>query len=273
MTGPMTGPMTGLLPGIRKAARRLVLLAALALTPAAALAQDSDVFSDEQVTAIEAILARHLRENPDVVLEAIEALRARMETKRKQEITRRMGAYRNQLERDPGSHVGGNPEGDVTIVEFFDYRCPYCKRDLPILRELLAEDTNLRIVYKEFPILGPDSVVASKAAIASRKQGKYHAFHVALMKSRGKLTEQTIAQIATETGLDWIRLQVDMQDSSIMAIIRDNRALAKALDITYTPGFVIGDAIIPGFAQKDALKQAIATVREDRAAQAAGSGD
>ena len=249
------------------------MLAALALTPAAAPAQDTDIFNDEQVTAIEAIIAKHLRENPDVVLEAIDALRARMDARRRQEIARRMNAYRDRLERDPGSHVGGNPEGDVTIVEFFDYRCPYCKRDLPILRELLAEDPNLRIVYKEFPILGPDSVVASRAAIAARKQGKYHAFHVALMKSRGKLTEQTIAQIATETGLDWTRLQVDMQDSSIMAIIRDNRALAQALDITYTPGFVIGDGIIPGFALKEALKEAIATVRKDRAAQAAGPGE
>src|SRR6188508_3369018 len=116
---------------------------------------------------------------------------------------------RKEILDDPESPVGGNPKGDVSVVEFFDYRCPYCKQVMPALDALLAKDKQLRFVYKEFPVLGPDSVHAARAALAARKQGKYEAMHRALMAVKGQLDEAAILKVAASVGLDIDRLKAD----------------------------------------------------------------
>ena len=153
-----------------------------------------------------------------------------------------------KLFKDPTSPVGGNPNGDVTIVEFFDYQCGYCKLVLPRIEKLLIDDSNLRFVFKEMPILGPNSVFAARAALAARKQGEkqYVAFHKVMMASRGSLIKASVFRFATDAGLDVERLKEDMKDDNINDMIRRNLKLADALSINGTPAFVIGDTIVRG---------------------------
>ena len=168
----------------------------------------------------------------------------------------------DELLNDPASPVGGNPDGDVTLVEFFDYQCPYCKRIFPSIQALLAEDRNLRYVFKEFPILGKESVFAARAALAARRQGKYLEFHMAVMSAKGKWTEAKVMRLAKTAGLDVDRLRRDMADGTVDAMIRRNLDLADGLGIFSTPVFIIGDTQIPGAVEIDTLKTLIARARQ-----------
>ena len=170
---------------------------------------------------------------------------------------------RDALYGDANSHVAGNPHGDVTIVEFFDYRCPYCRRALEAVQTILVEDANVRIVLKEFPVLGPDSLVASRAAISAQRQDpeKYFAFHSALMSARGVLDKDAVLQIAAEIGLDSERLGAAMDSPEITTVIERNYALAGALGVDGTPTFIIGDVVVPGALDIDSLRAVIAEVR------------
>ena len=197
--------------------------------------------------AIESVVRDYLRAHPEVIEEALNELRRRQEEQRLTELRKIIRAHKDSLRNDPESIVAGNPEGDVTVVEFFDYNCGYCKRSHPIVRKMLKDDTNIRLVYKEFPILGPVSLTASRAAIASRAQGKYLIFHNALMELRSSLTEPRLMQLAAEVGLDIEQLKTDMQSPEVDAIIRSNHQLAQSLQINGTPTFIIGDNLAPGF--------------------------
>ena len=165
------------------------------------------------------------------------------------------------LRSHPMSPVSGNPKGDVTLVEFFDYQCGYCKRSLKSVRDLLEADRQLRIVWKEFPILGPVSRFAARAAMASKKQGRYLEFHVAVMGSRGKLTEDRVMAIAGSVGLDVQRLHRDMEDPAIKNYLDEANPLAQVLCIRGTPAFVIGDTLVLGTVDGVRLKELIARAR------------
>ena len=213
---------------------------------------------------IEETVRTLLREHPEIV---DEALRVIMEKRRRAEEERQrlnLKAKAKELNEDPGSVVGGNPAGDVFMVEFFDYNCPYCKRSHESVRNLVAEDGDIRFVYKEYPILGDNSVIAAQAALAARAQGKYIAFHNALMTHKGRLNKVTVIAVAEATGLDMARLKRDMTGPGIAAILSRTRALAKALEITGTPAYVIGDRLVPGAVDAASLKALIAEVREDK---------
>jgi protein-disulfide isomerase len=170
--------------------------------------------------------------------------------------------HRSEIFDDPATPVGGNPKGDVTIVEFFDYLCPYCKRVQPELQALLDQDRKLRFIYKEMPVLGPASVVAARAALAAQRQGKYEAFHAAMMGTKGQITEDTVDKIAESVGLDVDWLRQDMAAPEIVRALRANLALANALNIHGTPGFIIGNRIVMGAIDLDALKNMIAAARK-----------
>ncbi len=210
---------------------------------------------------IERIVRDVIRENPEIVLEALEALRSREAKAREEQARRMLTERRDELLRDPASPVGGNPQGDVTIVEFFDYQCGYCKTVHPTVRDLLASDGRIRKVYKEFPILGPGSVIASRAALASRAQGRYHAFHDALMEARGAMNEEVVLRIARSVGLDVDRLKRDMSAPEVERAIRANMALAEALGIQGTPAFVIGEQVVPGALEIDGLRMLVRRAR------------
>jgi protein-disulfide isomerase len=163
---------------------------------------------------------------------------------------------------DPATPVGGNPHGDVTIVEFFDYRCPYCKQVQPALQALLDQDHRLRFIYKEMPVLGPASVLAARAALAAQRQGKYETFHAAMMGTRGQISEDTVDKTAESVGLDVSWLRQDMAAPEILQSLRANVALAHALNIHGTPGFIIGNHIVAGALNLDTLKNMIAASRK-----------
>jgi len=233
-----------------------VAVAAVPLRPAGAAE-----LAPEQRREIESIIRDYLLQHPEVLIEAMRAAEDKVKTEAGEKAKQALVARRSEIFDDPGTPVGGNPKGDVTLVEFFDYRCPYCKQVQPRLKELLAGDHQLRIAYKEFPILGSVSVAAARAALAAHRQSKYEAFHDAMMAASGQITEDTVYQVADAVGLDVDRLKRDMSSPPIDAVLKANRALAEALDITGTPGFVIGDQIVPGAIELSSLRDLVAGAR------------
>ena len=233
------------------------IIAAFPLRPIAA----ADIPS-EQRQAIEAIIHDYLMQNPDVLIEALRAAEEKANRDADAKAAVVLKDRRREVFDDPASPVGGNPQGDVTIVEFFDYRCPYCKQVQPSLQKLLDQDRKLRFVYKEMPVLGAPSVTAAHAALAARLQGKYEAFHAAMMATKGQITEDVVYQIAGSVGLDVEQLKRDMTAPEIERAVKANLALANALDIRGTPGFIIGEHIVPGAIDLDTLKNLVADARK-----------
>jgi protein-disulfide isomerase len=211
--------------------------------------------------AIETVVREYLLRNPEVVAEAIRVLQARQEEAERQQATAAIQARRSELLEDPAAPVGGNPAGDVTVVEFFDYRCGYCRAMAPTLRELVAADPGVRIVYKEFPILGPDSLLAARAALAARAQGRYLPFHEALMAAKDPLTLPSILAVARGVGLDPGRLERDMEAPEIGQAIERNHALAQALGVNATPAFVVGAVAVRGAVDLATLREVVARGR------------
>jgi protein-disulfide isomerase len=216
----------------------------------------------EQRQAIEGIIHDYLLNNPDVLIEALRSAEDKVNREADAKATKVLRDRASEVFDNPATPVGGNPKGNVTIVEFFDYRCPYCKQVLPALQTLLQEDHELRFVYKEFPVLGPASVTAAHAALAAQRQGKYEAFHTAMMAAKGQINEDTIYKVAGSVGLDVDRLKQDMAAPEIEQELKANLALAEALNIRGTPGFIIGKKIVPGALDLDALKDMIAEARK-----------
>jgi protein-disulfide isomerase len=215
-----------------------------------------------QRQAIEGIIHDYLMQNPDVLIEAVRGAEDKLNREADVKAAKMLADRRSEIFNDPATPVGGNPQGDVTIVEFFDYRCPYCKQVLPTLQTLLKEDHKLRFIYKEMPVLGPVSVVAAHAALAARRQGKYDAFHNAMMATKGQITDDTVYRVAGSVGLDIDRLKQDMAAPEIEREIKANVTLADELNIHGTPGFIIGDHIVPGALDLDALKNMVAEARK-----------
>ena len=244
------------------------LVAALAVTAAMLAAPPAvagaDALDAAQKKAVEEVVREYLRQHPEVVVEAIRAFQAREEQAKKDRTQANLVALRDALEKDASSPVAGNPDGDVTIVEFFDYRCGFCKKVFPTVVALMKEDRNVRYVFKEFPILGPQSVVASRAALAAWRldRNKYFAFHTALMGTRGSLPESKVMALAGESGYDVEGISEAMNDPEIDAIIRRNLQLADSLDINGTPTFVIGNRLVPGAISAEVLTDLVADARE-----------
>ncbi len=202
--------------------------------------------------------------HPEVLVQALQSLDERQREAEAAQAKETLKARADDIFHDKQSPVGGNAQGNVTLVEFFDYNCPYCRQVAPIVDQAMTDDPQLRIAYKEFPILGPDSLFAAKAALAAEKQGKYLEFHKALYGSRTRVTAAAVLKIAAETGIDVPRMQNDMQRPEIQALIDRNVELARVLGITGTPGFVVGDQIFPGATDLATMKKLIEQARSLR---------
>lgn len=232
------------------------LIALTILGPLAAAAEEMD--EDRIKTLVyEAIL-----ENPGIIMEAVRLLEEQQQQDKSAAAVAALSTVRDQLERDPNAPVLGNPEGDVTVVEFFDYNCPYCRRAMPQVDALIEQDKNVRLVYREWPILGEGSVFAARAALAARKQGKYEEFHEAMMGMNGRAEEASVIRIAGEVGLDIDQLRKDMQGPEVDEHIQTSMELTRALGFTGTPSFVIGDALIGGLVEADVLARHVETARD-----------
>src|SRR5665213_746690 len=235
-------------------------LALAAFIAVSSIASASD-FTPEQRKEIEAIIGDYLKNHPDVLIDAVQGADDKMKADEKDKSAQALAEHRQAVFDDPQSPVAGNPQGDVTLVEFFDYRCPYCKQVEPSLEKIIGDDHGLRFVYKEFPVLGPESETAAHAALAARQQGKYDAFHRAMMNTPGLFDEAVIYKVAASVGLDVDRLKQDMKSPGVDKELKANLDLGTQLDLSGTPSFIVGDTIIPGAISGDALKQLIATAR------------
>ena len=215
-------------------------------------------------TTIDNAIEQYIRSHPEVIEQSLQALEAKRQEEEKLRIKEALATRQKDLLHDPSSPVSGNPSGDVTLIEFFDYRCGYCKRAANAVTQLQKDDPLVRVVYKDFPILGEASEMAAKAALASKSQGKHQIFHEALLASKGEMTKDSILSIAGEVGLDPKRLEADMANPEWQTAIDRNRALAKELGISGTPGFIVGTELQPGAVDLNGLKELVARARSTK---------
>ncbi|MBT3534363.1 MAG: DsbA family protein [Rhodospirillaceae bacterium] len=242
--------------------RRFVLVlsfAAAIILPAMAQAQQS---KDPETTRIEQIIRNYLLENPELLVEVMQKLERRQKAKEQEDRISAIKKNRKALFASTNDHIV-NPMGRIPVVEFFDYQCGYCKKFLPNVVRLLKSDKSVRFIFKEFPILGEASVVASRAALAAKMQGKYLAYHNALMGLRRGLTETLVFQIAEDIGLDVARLKTDMESPEISRIIDENRKLARSMGIRGTPTIVVGEQMAPGAVSYSRLTALIEDARKN----------
>lgn len=238
--------------------RSFLLAAAGMLVGGRAMAQG---FTEAQRAEIVTILREALTRDPSILRDAFAAIQAAEEREREGAQRAAIAARRAALFETPGDPVRGNPQGDVAIVEFFDLRCPYCKRLHGEMAEVLRRDRNLRVVMKDLPILGPQSVVGARALLAAQRQGKYGELYDALMRLRGEPTDAAIRTEAQRLGLDHARLLRDMEAPDIQRRIEANLALARDLRIEGTPALVIGDTLVPGAVPAAEIERMVAVER------------
>jgi protein-disulfide isomerase len=247
---------------MENAMRRAFLMAAAGLVAGGpALAQ---AFTEAQRAEIIAILREALRRDPSILRDAFAAIQAAEERERAEAQRGAIAAHRAALFANREDAVRGNPRGDVAILEFFDVRCGFCKRLHEDMAALLGRERNLRVVMKEIPILGPQSVVAARALLAAQRQGRYAELHDALMRARGEPTEAAIRAEAQAIGIDTARLFRDMDDPAVQRRLDANLALARALQIEGTPALVIGETLIPGAVPLAQLERLVAEERARR---------
>jgi protein-disulfide isomerase len=230
--------------------------------PGAASASGETIpFTPQQKQAIERIVRDYLIQNPEILVETSKELEKRQTALQAEEHKRIILQKRSSIFQARSDFVMGNPKGDVTVVEFFDYNCGWCKRAVDEMTKLVEADSNVRIVFKELPIFGENSAFAAKAAMASINQGKYWDFHRALMKER-QVTKDNVFKIAEKVGLNVARLKEDMANPAYEGVLRENAELARSLGIDGTPGFIIDSKVNVGFVPADGLKEMIADVRK-----------
>lgn len=259
----------GILSAVPKLERDMLRtsLAALALaflTATAAPAFEIDQMTDGERSIFRSEIRDYLLENPEILMEAIAILEERRAQQAVQQDIDLIANNREAIFNDGYSFVGGNPEGDVTIVEFLDYRCSFCKRAFPAVEELLETDGNIRFVVKEFPILGEASVMASRYAIAAKMlagDDVYKQLHDKLMIWNGDVNEAALARVSSGLDLDHEAVLAKMNDDDVTEIIQRNHALAQTLQIQGTPSFIMGENFVRGFIELDQMRAIVEDIR------------
>jgi protein-disulfide isomerase len=221
----------------------------------------ADTFTPAQQEELQKLVRTYLVQHPEILREMATALDVK---DKKTEVETRanvLSTNAKDIFHNAGDAIAGNDKGDVTVVEFMDYNCGWCKKSVKEMQSIVGSDKKVRVVMKEFPIFGEGSEYAAKAAMASVKQGKYWEFHQALFATEGKVTVQSTDATAKSIGIDLAKMKADMKDPAIAATMAKNQQLASALLITGTPGFIVDGTLFPGYEQKDVLMAAIAGVR------------
>jgi protein-disulfide isomerase len=196
--------------------------------------------------ALQQAIHDYILAHPEVLIQSLRIAKEREDIRIGEQNKTLVASLRNDLVDDPNSPVRGNPSGDVTLVEFFDYRCPYCRQVEPFVQALMKSDHGVRVVEKELPILGPASVYAARVALAAFKQGKYEQFHDAVVSKKSNVDEATLLKLAQEVGLDLDRVKTDMNSPEVNAEIKRSAEIAKILRLSGTPAFIVGTELIPG---------------------------
>ena len=222
---------------------------------------ETTAVQDFDKEVIREIVREYLLEHPEVIDEALWILQTRREAEQRDYIRDLIRQHRTELHAHPMSPFSGNEKGDITLVEFFDYQCGFCKRSLQPVMDLLENDKQVRIVWKEFPILGPVSRFAARAAMAAKRQNKYEDVHISLMSAQGQLTEERVFEIARQVGVNIQQLRRDMDDPAIEVYLEETARLAQTLGIQGTPAFVIGDTLVPGAVDSAQIMELVANAR------------
>ncbi|RAU20995.1 protein-disulfide isomerase [Paramagnetospirillum kuznetsovii] len=244
-----------------------LLAASLAFTAAPVRAQENMTLSPKQVEAVKKVVRDYLMEHPEVLGEALEALREKMRAQAESDAQKMMEARKDDIFQNPDDPVGGNLKGDVVVVEFFDYNCGFCKQTFDSVWETIRADGKVKLVMKELPILGPDSVLASRVALVakSQSQAKYDEVHRAFMRFRGRLDEKAIFRLAGESGMNVEQLKKDMASPDIDRQLKKVNELARSLEVAATPTFIVGDRILGSALDQPTLKQLIDNARKAQA--------
>jgi protein-disulfide isomerase len=234
------------------------------VAPAAEVLKSAEAagLTPSQVEAVRSVIRDFLINNPEIMIEVSRELEARQQARQADEHKRVIMQHKAQIFAAPSDFVFGNPKGDITVVEFFDYNCAWCKRAVDDVMKLAQADPRVRIVMKEFPIFGEHSTFAAKAAMAAIKQGKYWNFHVAMMHEK-QVTKDNVMAIAARVGLDVAKLQADMADPKFEAALNETHQIAQALSIEGTPGFIVDDRVNVGYLPVDGLQQLVVAARKN----------
>ncbi|MGH1355675.1 MAG: DsbA family protein [Thalassovita sp.] len=248
--------------------KRLLASAALFIAGATAPAHAFDLtqMSDTERSAFRAEVRAYLMDNPEVILEAYQVYEERQAAAQAAVEEQMLQAYAGKIFNDPNSWVGGNPEGDIVLVEFMDYRCGYCRKAHAEVKQLLEADGNIKFIVKEFPILGDQSVLASRFAIASRIVGgdeAYDIVHNELMETKSALSEKTLTRMANKLGLDGDAILAKINDPLVNQIIGENHQLGSALQISGTPTFILGDELLRGYVPLADMMELVAEARTE----------
>lgn len=237
-----------------------------AVTALPARATDLGAMTDAERQAFRAEVRAYLLDNPEVLMEAINILDQRQQAAAADADTALATANRDALMNDGFSYVGGNPNGDITLVEFLDYRCGYCRKAHDEVAELVRSDGNIRFVVKEFPILGPQSTLSSQFAIAVQQlhgDDVYFQVHEALMAMQAEATPESLTRLATSFGLDPAPIMDRMTSPEVAKIIQANHALGQTMKITGTPTFVLEDQMLRGYLPLAQMRQVVDQVRTE----------
>lgn len=240
---------------------RRFLISITALFLALTLPALADSFSPAQKTEIEKLVKEYLISHPELLRDMATALDAQDKKTADNVRGQSLSSQAKDIFHDASDGIVGNPKGDVTIVEFMDYNCGWCRKGIKEMQSLVKADPNVRIVMKEFPIFGDGSEYAAKAALASVKQGKYWEFHQALFASAGKVTPEVTDQVAKEVGLDVAKMKLDMADPAIAENIQKTNLLAQSLQLSGTPAFIVDKKLFPGYIQLPEMQASLADVR------------
>lgn len=226
---------------------------------------DTTGLSKTQRAEVEETIKEYLLDHPEVLLQMTEALEKYQIEQREKRLKTAIEQNADAIYRESNGLMGGNPEGDVTIVEFSDYNCPYCKRAFQSLTKLIDTDKKVRVVFKELPIFGERSEGAARVAIAAREQNKYFELHAALLRNRGQNNAERALKIAEGLGLDIDKLRQDMNSEEVTKIIRDTREIGNELGIQGTPFYLVGDQVIPGAPENlyEVLVEKVSDIRKN----------
>ncbi len=250
---------------LTRPAAALFVALPLLIGVASAPARAQDAFTDAQKAAIGQVVKDYLLKNPELIQEGMVELDRRQKEAEKLAAKKALGDVTASLNNPARSVVIGNPAGDVTLIEFMDYNCTYCKRSLADVRELIKGDPKLRVVIRDFPVLGPDSVEASFVAVAMKNQvkgDKYWEFHQKLMDSKGRVGKDRALAVAKEVGADMSRLAKDMESTETRAMIEETMRIGDALKLQGTPAFIVGEEIIFGAVGTEPLRASVNAMRQ-----------
>lgn len=261
-TAPAPDSMKERLPVNRKSLSFALAAILVSFAPLPVQAADAPAFTDAQKKEMDTLIHDYLMNNPKIIMDSVEKYRNDQQSSDEKSFDAKVKEKSAALYKDAKDPVSGNKDGDVTLVEFFDYNCGYCKHAFKDVQTLLKDDKKLKVVFKDIPILSESSYTAARYALAANKQNKYWEFHQAMMEHNGPISEESLLAVSKEIGLDIEKLKKDANDPETRAQIEANLALAREIGISGTPGFVINDKVLRGAYGLEAMQKTIADSRK-----------